>query len=160
MPDTRSAIFGELVRFHHAQHVLRQLSAQPGATPISMPLLATLVRSGPMRSSRLAELSCLDPSTVSRQADQLVRAGLVERLADPDDGRATLLQPSDAGRERLAAHRQRLETLLTGTILKDWSEEDLSTFATLLRRLNDEALDHLPALARDVQASASHLGAP
>ena len=35
-----------------------------------------------------------DPSTVSRQVAALVRAGLIERQADPEDGRASVLVPT------------------------------------------------------------------
>ena len=152
MTSSRSAVFEELVRFNRAQHLLRQFGDLPGA---AMPLLAQVIKSGPLRSRQLAELSCLDPSTVSRQIDQLVRAGLVERLADPDDGRATLLHATATGQERFQAHRRQIEALLTDTLFREWSQTDLHTFTTLLRRLNDEAMEQLPHLARGYRAATS-----
>src|SRR4051794_25994187 len=48
-------------------------------------LLAKLVHLGPRRSGELAAELCADPSTVSRQVATLVKQGLVERQADPED---------------------------------------------------------------------------
>ena len=47
---------------------------------------------------------CADPSTVSRQVASLVKAGLVERQADPDDGRASILVPTELGRAKVREH--------------------------------------------------------
>jgi DNA-binding MarR family transcriptional regulator len=49
----------------------------------------------------LAERTGLDPSTVSRAVGSLVDLGLVERQADPRDGRASVLALTDAGRTAL-----------------------------------------------------------
>ena len=48
----------------------------------------------------------LDKSTVSRQVAHLVDLGLVERAADPVDGRAQVLTPSAEGSTRLARIRE------------------------------------------------------
>ena len=64
-------------------------------------LLFQLVNDGPRRSSALAETACVDPSTVSRQVAQLVKAGLVERQSDPEDGRASLLVATEQRPRRL-----------------------------------------------------------
>src|SRR6058998_3946011 len=64
----------------------------------SFALLAHLVTGGPRRSSALAELVFTDPSTVSRQVGQLVKDGYVERRADPDDGRVSVLAATDEGK--------------------------------------------------------------
>ena len=50
-----------------------------------------------MRVTDLAELKQADPSTVSRQAAQLVKAGLARREADPADGRASRLAVTPSG---------------------------------------------------------------
>src|SRR4051812_13385102 len=57
-----------------------------GATPqesYDSALLLKLAHVGPMRASDHAEKLCADPSTVSRQVAGMVKAGLVERQADP-----------------------------------------------------------------------------
>ena len=54
-------------------------------------LLALLEDTGPLRASELVTRLGLDKSTVSRQVASLVELGLVDRAADPDDGRAQVL---------------------------------------------------------------------
>jgi DNA-binding MarR family transcriptional regulator len=98
-------------------------------------LLALLQDAGPLRASDLVARLGLDKSTVSRQVASLVGLGLVERSADPDDGRAQVLTPSAEGAARLAqirdARRERWEA-----DLGHWPAEDVATLAELLHRLN------------------------
>ncbi|CCG05472.1 MarR family winged helix-turn-helix transcriptional regulator [Blastococcus saxobsidens] len=98
-------------------------------------LLALLEDTGPLRASDLVLRLGLDKSTVSRQVASLVELGLVDRAADPDDGRAHVLTPSAEGSARLlrirAARRARWETDLAG-----WPADDVATLAVLLERLN------------------------
>jgi DNA-binding MarR family transcriptional regulator len=98
-------------------------------------LLALLQDAGPLRASDLVARLGLDKSTVSRQVASLVGLGLVNRSADPDDGRAQVLTPSAEGAARLAqirtARRERWEA-----DLGDWPASDVATLAALLHRLN------------------------
>lgn len=100
-------------------------------------ILKSLANEGPMRSSVLAEHMHADPSTISRQVGALVRDGLIERKADPDDGRACLLVPTEAAGEVLDRHRQLHLDYFT-SMLGGWSERDLNRFAELLRRFTDD----------------------
>ena len=54
-------------------------------------LLKCLSTQGPMRASAISDCLQSDPSTVSRQVAALVKDGLLERRADPADGRASIL---------------------------------------------------------------------
>jgi len=95
--------------------------------------LKCLANDGPMRAGALAEAIHSDPSTVSRQVAALVKDGLVERQADPLDGRASVLVLTDKAKEVIAAHdASRNERF--NAMLADWSAADLATFATLLER--------------------------
>jgi DNA-binding MarR family transcriptional regulator len=60
--------------------------------------LQTLVDEGPMASNALAESLFLDKSTASRVASALERKGYLLRHPDPEDGRAVLLEVTEAGR--------------------------------------------------------------
>jgi DNA-binding MarR family transcriptional regulator len=98
-------------------------------------LLALLQDAGPQRASDLVSRLGLDKSTVSRQVTSLVALGLVDRSADPEDGRALVLTPSAEGSARLArireARRARWEADLAG-----WPVEDVARLAELLGRFN------------------------
>lgn len=52
---------------------------------------------GPMRSKLIARTLCVKPNTVTRAADRLVRAGLVNRLGDPGNTQAVLIGVTDEG---------------------------------------------------------------
>ena len=97
----------EVVRLVRASHGMKaQIHAAhgDGLEWAGSMLLFHLCKDGPQRSSALAAAVCVDPSTVSRQIADLVELGLVERRADPQDGRATLLAATEAGQAR---HRLR-----------------------------------------------------
>ena len=68
-----------------------RISKMGGFDRSAIILLKTLVLNGPTRSSALAAAVHSDPSTVSRQVAALVRDGLLERQADQEDGRASLI---------------------------------------------------------------------
>jgi len=91
----------------------------------------------PLRSSALAERIESDPSTVSRQVAALVKDGLLERRADPVDGRASLLVPTAQGEVVLAEHHQ-LRVRHFSRMLSTWSEADVRSFATLFQRFTDD----------------------
>jgi len=99
-------------------------------------LLVHLVKDGPRRAGALAEAVHSDPSTVSRQVAQLVRLGLVERVADPADGRATLLVATDEGRRVFDENRQ-LRNRGIASLMAEWPDDDRQTFARLLARFTD-----------------------
>ena len=82
---------------------LRRLAKASGEAPKGLDrggywVLAKLASLAPIRLSDLAVALELDPSTVSRHIKTLWHAGLVGRESDPDDRRAALLTPTDAGR--------------------------------------------------------------
>jgi DNA-binding MarR family transcriptional regulator len=99
----------------------------------SFMLLNTLVCAGPSRVTTLAATVHSDPSTVSRQAAHLVNMGLVERRADPGDGRASLLAVTDAGTALLERARQRRDDR-TAAIIGSWQSAEREQFADLIDR--------------------------
>jgi DNA-binding MarR family transcriptional regulator len=100
-------------------------------------VLKCVANGGPMRSSDIAECLHSDPSTVSRQVAALVKDGLLERRADPEDGRATLLVPTARAQKVLADHEE-IRVQHFARMLEDWDERDLHRFATLLRRFTTD----------------------
>lgn len=110
--------------------------------------------SGPTRASDLAAELGLDLSTVSRQMSGLTRQGYVQKIADPGDGRASLLVLTDAGQrvieEGAAARRDFL-----GDLLATWSEQDIHMLAALLSRFNDEVARRRERGVRDPNADTA-----
>ena len=88
------------------------------------------------RLSDLAGRIGLDASTASRLVQSLESAALVERTADPDDGRASRIVLTADGVERLGEVMQRRHELLTRA-MDGWTTADITTFATLLDRFAD-----------------------
>jgi DNA-binding MarR family transcriptional regulator len=87
-----------------------------------------------MRMSELAQLLTLSRSGLTRRIDSLVRAGLVARRSCPFDGRGTMAQLTDAGRQRL---EEAAPTHVTGVrrYLVDALGGDLSGLASGLARV-------------------------
>jgi len=86
-----------------------------------------------VRAVYLAECLAADPSTISRHVAALVKAGLVERRPDPEDGRASLLACTAAGQHLVERHRaQRRDALRT--LLSEFSADELSALSNLLPR--------------------------
>lgn len=130
--------------------VASQLS-KIGIDKTSMTLLSALTSIGPVRSNALAEAVYSDPSTISRQVAALVKDGLIERRADPADGRASLLAVTDKGRELLESrHRQRSCSL--ARMLAHWPEADLERFAELLERFVADHERNIPNLINEQAA--------
>ncbi len=96
-------------------------------------LLRTLAIDGPTRASVLAASVHSDLSTVSRQVAALVESGLLERRADPVDGRASLLVVTDAGKAVISEHEE-VRTAFFTQVLDGWNDAELTQFSSLLER--------------------------
>ncbi|AXE79375.1 MULTISPECIES: MarR family winged helix-turn-helix transcriptional regulator [Streptomyces] len=98
-------------------------------------LLSRIRVQGPMSIGELSDAFGLDASTLNRQTAAAKRAGLVERIPDPDGGMARKFRITDEGARMLDDERER-NTSSLDQIMSDWSEEDVSAFAAYLRRFN------------------------
>jgi DNA-binding MarR family transcriptional regulator len=110
-------------RLHSAAiHLLRRLRVADEALGISAPrlsALSVLVFAGPMRIGELARIEQVEPPTMTRLVDGLVRDGLASREPDPDDARAVRVRATPTGTrtlhrgraQRVAALRDRLTSL-------------------------------------------------
>ncbi len=90
---------------------------------------------GPVNTNALAQALHLDASTVTRQVMALERGGLVERHADPADGRSSTISLTPEGRQAMREvqrqRRQRIETLVS-----DWDDAAQDGLRLALVRLN------------------------
>ena len=108
-----------------------------GYALISQIELGTASGGAGVRASDVAQVLGLDKSTVSRGISQLETLGLVERVGDPDDGRARLLRLTTVGAESYDAMRAQRQTEFRA-ILDRWNPADLAALGRLLARLNDD----------------------
>jgi DNA-binding MarR family transcriptional regulator len=126
---------GKLLRRVRRGLTERAALVDPSLNATAYPLLITLNEYGPHRAADLADLFALDKGAVSRVVHQLLELGLIERTPDPKDGRASILQVSQLGRERLTALAdQRREEF--GARLAGWDAENIRDLARGLARLN------------------------
>jgi MarR family transcriptional regulator, lower aerobic nicotinate degradation pathway regulator len=149
-PTLAAALNQELSRHQRILHVLKGTMAAmlpEGLDAAAFGLLLTLVKCGPRRQGELAELSLLDPSTVSRHVAQLARAGYVQRRPDPQDGRAVQLVATDDG-ERVAHEIGKRRQAVICEALGGWPSEEVEQLVGLLRRLNDDLAAVRPHLSR------------
>jgi DNA-binding MarR family transcriptional regulator len=105
-------------RLHSAAiHLLRRLRVEDEALGISAPrlsVLSVLVFAGPKRIGELARIEQVEPPTMTRLVDGLVRDGLAVREPDPDDARAVRVRATPTGGRTLRRGRaRRVETLRT-----------------------------------------------
>ena len=94
-----AAALERLVRLFRQVTTAGDLSLTAAAT------LATLERSGPRRLTELAAQEGVTQPAMTQLVGRLHDAGLVERSADPADGRVVRVGLTDAGRAALAARR-------------------------------------------------------
>ncbi len=67
---------------------------------------------GSMPIKKASERLQVHPTSITNAVDRLESAGLVTRMPHPDDGRATLLAATDAGRERALEATEQLNSVV------------------------------------------------
>ncbi len=130
-----------LVSFLRLGRALKSAHPQELEPPQSF-ILHILCEHDGTRLSDLAGMIRLDASTASRHVRGLEQLGYLQRATDPDDGRASRLSVTDAGRAALGrqfeANRKRI-----ANIMRNWSDDDVASLRGYLARLTrDIELDH------------------
>lgn len=119
---------------NHVSHAFAAKVAAEGVTVAEWVMMRSLYGSGPLAPSRLAEAMGMTRGAVTRLADRLIGKALVNRTADPDDGRAQTLALTPAGERlvpRLAALADRNDAEFFGSL----SAGERETLERLLKRL-------------------------
>jgi len=133
-------VLGELVR------LLRQLDVPDTLSLVAMAVLRRLDRDGAGRVTDLARAERATQPGMTQLIGRLERAGLVQRVPDPQDGRSVLVELTAAGRDLLARttthYADTLDLLLSR--LDDADRDAISTALPALARLA-HAADHPPA---------------
>lgn len=107
----------------------------PDLPPLGLLVLALAGRDGPQRASAFVEVLGVDKASVSRHVQHLEALGLVDRLPDPVDGRATLVAVTKEGSRRLATVAEVRRAHLAAS-LEDFPTADLRALVELLGRYN------------------------
>jgi DNA-binding MarR family transcriptional regulator len=100
--------------------------------------LSRLERAGPMTAAALARLEQITPQSMGATLAALESRALVERMADPEDGRRVLLSPTTAGREMVRSRRTAKAAQLAQALALEFTPlelEQLLTAAPLIERL-------------------------
>ena len=124
-------VLGQLMRRLRAEH---RFPLTHGA------VLGRLDRQGPMSTVELASAERVRPQSMGQTLAELEAQGLVSRRPDEADGRRTLLELTDAGRQTLAEDRKRREGWLAQAIEREFSVEEQEILAQaipLLARLTE-----------------------
>jgi DNA-binding MarR family transcriptional regulator len=124
-------VLGQLMRRLRAEH---RFPLTHGA------VLGRLDRQGPLSTVELASAERVRPQSMGQTLAELEAQGLVSRRPDETDGRRTLLDLTDAGRQTLAEDRARREGWLTQAIEREFSGEEQEILAQaipLLSRLTE-----------------------
>ena len=96
-------LLGRIARLR--SHLAREIDvefARHGLNSSSFDVLATLRRSGPpyrLSPTELLETLMITSGTMTNRIDQLEKAGLVERLDNPDDRRGVIIALTEKGFE-------------------------------------------------------------
>ncbi|MCX4099068.1 MarR family winged helix-turn-helix transcriptional regulator [Nocardia sp. alder85J] len=140
-PEAYRAVEHELgVLFRRARGLSAEVAREvhPELEPAAYGLLIALRDCARSRPSDLADHFGVGKATISRQVKVLEQLGLIERRADPEDGRAHLLVLTEEGHRRVEATRiarqQRFHAML-----RTWSVEDVRMLGAMLARFNDLA---------------------
>lgn len=99
----------------------------------------------PLRIGEIAERMQVVGPHVTRQVQGLERRGLVRRVADPHDRRASLIEPTAEGADAAGRYANSLVGWFTEAIA-DWSDQDRRDLGRLLGRLADDVTAHLARL--------------
>jgi DNA-binding MarR family transcriptional regulator len=127
--DAAKAVMGELPGGPRGYQVLRFAAEESSATQLA-----------------IAQQLGIDRTVMTYLLDDLVRAGLVERRADPSDRRARHVVATEAGRTRLAHLDEQLRSA-EQAVLGPLSAEEATAFRGMLRRLAFQVEDYTPATA-------------
>ena len=126
-----------------------------GTSLTSRNVLAALAAEGPSRLTALATATGIAQPAMTQLVGRLEREGLVVRLIDPEDGRATLVAITDAGRALRAEQRQSAHERMA-ELLDSLSADDQATLALAMR----VAMPLLEQLNRDAAENPQSQPAP
>jgi DNA-binding MarR family transcriptional regulator len=123
---------GMLLRSY--RNAAKQLFADLPGGPRGYQVLKFAAEEAPATQLALAQQLGIDRTVMTYLLDDLERAGLVERRADPADRRARRVVATEAGRDRLIRLHEGLREA-EAAVLAPLPPQDAAAFRSLLQRL-------------------------
>jgi DNA-binding MarR family transcriptional regulator len=121
--------------------LIRRLRAEHRFPLTQSSVLGRLDREGPCSIGDLANAERVRPQSMTQTIADLESDGLIERRADPSDGRRTLVELTARGLQTLSEDRREREGWLAHAIAEDLSPREQKLLADalpLLERLADD----------------------
>ncbi|WP_327414155.1 MarR family winged helix-turn-helix transcriptional regulator [Streptomyces sp. NBC_01233] len=121
---------------HYADYSLfnQAMADHVGLHPTDMQCVALLdMEPGPVSTGDIARLTGLTSGSATRLVDRMVKAGIVQRHADPNDRRRSLVSLSPEARERIGAAWDTPGRAF-GAVLESYSDAELTVIADYLHR--------------------------
>ena len=142
-PTASEVVMTLIATSHRLQRVFNtRLSRQQGAVKLSGPrlrLLLAVEEEGRLRMGDVAENLGITSRTVTTLVDALEKEGLLARLPDPTDRRATLLELTEKARTQFEQVRH-LQMELGEELVAPLDQQQRRQLLDLLSRLNQEVL--------------------
>lgn len=137
--ETAAEAAVELIR--SASRFTRTVGRVPGVvySSVAWRVLSDLERAGPARVSELTQQQRVAQPSMTALVQRLEGEGWVSRGPDPEDGRATLVSPTEAGLAALRDYRRAAAARIL-PLLAQLDDEDrriLARAAHLMQRLSD-----------------------
>ncbi|WP_326590444.1 MarR family winged helix-turn-helix transcriptional regulator [Streptomyces sp. NBC_01294] len=123
-------------RRHYADYSLlnQAMADHVGLHPTDMQCVALLaMEPGPVSTGGIARLTGLTSGSATRLVDRMVKAGIVQRHADPNDRRRSLVSLAPEARERIGAAWDTPGRAF-GAALENYSDSELAVIADYLHR--------------------------
>lgn len=125
-------------RLQQAHYLLWNTMVSEETTSPQYAVLNTLVAEPGLDQRTVGERVGLDRSTVAEVVGRLDRRGLIDKVRDPQDGRRSLLRPTDEGlrvHRRLGVRTARMNQVFLAPLAPD----ERTVFFDLIRRVADAA---------------------
>ncbi|MEV8377299.1 MarR family transcriptional regulator [Kribbella sp. NPDC056861] len=133
-----------LNRGHLVERAIKATGLQLDRPAMSI-LLALQMADRPLRIGEIAERMQVVGPHVTRQVQELERRGLVQRIGDPNDRRASLIEPTPVGADAAQLYLKTLLGWLSGATA-DWPAQDRKDLSRLLARFTTDLSAHLATL--------------
>lgn len=130
--------------------LFRSLNPPGGLSLTAAATLAALERSGPWRLTSLAASQAVTQPAMTQLIARMEESGLVERAADPDDGRVVQIRITPGGRALLASRRAARAERLAGLLAQLSLDEQAALAAAL------PAIEALASAGPGPQEPAGH----